>query len=200
MLEDADGRALLRERRRVTDETVAHCWELPPHTFGGAYAAFMGQRGFRADDRPPVRYVDDAQLAYVATRAREVRHVPTLRRVHGLPVTKSTVDSLPPPACDARQVHDFWHVLFGVNTSVLGEAALKVGIERAPSLRGTRRGWRASSSREGRVVVESRVSQAHAALSTAALRTRRLCESALRTRQLQHTPLVVRGQSKAASC
>jgi ubiquinone biosynthesis protein COQ4 len=75
MLEDADGRALLRERRRVTDETVAHCWELPPHTFGGAYAAFMGQRGFRADDRPPVRYVDDAQLAYVATRAREVRRV-----------------------------------------------------------------------------------------------------------------------------
>jgi len=75
MLEDADGRALLRERRRVTDEAVARCWELPPHTFGGAYAAFMGQRGFRADDRPPVRYVDDAQLAYVATRAREVRSV-----------------------------------------------------------------------------------------------------------------------------
>jgi ubiquinone biosynthesis protein Coq4 len=41
----------------------------------------------------------------------------------------STFDSLPLAVCDARQVHDFWHVLFGVNTSVLGEAALKVRVQ-----------------------------------------------------------------------
>lgn len=27
---------------------------------------------FRADERPPVRFVDDGELAYVAARAREV--------------------------------------------------------------------------------------------------------------------------------
>lgn len=39
------------------------------------------------------RFVDDAELAYVITRA--------------------------------RQVHDFWHVLFGCHTNVFGEVALK---------------------------------------------------------------------------
>ena len=37
------------------DAAVARCWELPPGTFGAAYAGFMGSRGFHADDRPPVR-------------------------------------------------------------------------------------------------------------------------------------------------
>jgi ubiquinone biosynthesis protein COQ4 len=46
---------------------------LPPGTFGRAYGDFMAARSFRADDRPPVRFVDDEELAYVATRAREVR-------------------------------------------------------------------------------------------------------------------------------
>lgn len=41
-------------------------------TFGRAYADFMGSRGFEADQRPPTRFVDDAELAYVATRYREV--------------------------------------------------------------------------------------------------------------------------------
>jgi hypothetical protein len=41
----------------------------------------------------PHRFVDDAELAYVVQRAREV--------------------------------HDFWHVLFGCHTNVFGELALK---------------------------------------------------------------------------
>lgn len=49
---------------------------LPEGTFGRAYGDFMGARGFRADDRPPVRFVDDEELAYVATRAREARPSP----------------------------------------------------------------------------------------------------------------------------
>ena len=46
---------------------------LPEGTFGRAYGDFMAARSFRADDRPPVRFVDDEELAYVATRAREAR-------------------------------------------------------------------------------------------------------------------------------
>jgi hypothetical protein len=38
------------------DEAVAPCWEMPPGTFGAAYAGFMGSRGFHADDRPPVGF------------------------------------------------------------------------------------------------------------------------------------------------
>ncbi len=45
---------------------------------------------------PPLRFVDDEELAYVLTRMREV--------------------------------HDFWHVLFGCHTNVFGELALK-GLE-----------------------------------------------------------------------
>ena len=81
----------------------------------------MGDRNFQADDRcainalipcqplspacmrfchtccinrrPPVRFLDDEELAYVAQRSREI--------------------------------HDFWHVLFGCHTNVFGELALK---------------------------------------------------------------------------
>ena len=88
-----EGRRLLAERPRVTDASVARAWDLPESTFGGAYARFMESRGFRADERPPVRFVDDPELAWVATRCREV--------------------------------HDFWHVLFGCHTNVFGEVALK---------------------------------------------------------------------------
>jgi ubiquinone biosynthesis protein COQ4 len=45
---------------------------MAPGTFGRAYADFMGARGFHADDRSPVRFIDDEELAYVVTRAREV--------------------------------------------------------------------------------------------------------------------------------
>ena len=93
MLHSAEGRELLADRPRITDAAVARCWDLPPTTFGGAYAQFMGERGFRADERPAVRFVDDPELAWVAARAREV--------------------------------HDFWHVLFDCHTNVFGESALK---------------------------------------------------------------------------
>ncbi|KAI8475649.1 MAG: ubiquinone biosynthesis protein [Monoraphidium minutum] len=72
MRADATGRQILAERPRVTDASVARCWEMPPGTFGAAYAGFMGDRSFHADDRPPVRFVDDEELAYVVARAREV--------------------------------------------------------------------------------------------------------------------------------
>lgn len=82
------------ERPRVISAKVGHAWDLPPNTFGAAYARFMGSRNFSPDDRPPVRFMDTDELAYVAMRAREV--------------------------------HDFWHTLFGLPTNLIGESALKV--------------------------------------------------------------------------
>jgi hypothetical protein len=37
-------------------------------SFGREYAQFMGVRSFSPAERPPVRFVDDAELAYVAAR------------------------------------------------------------------------------------------------------------------------------------
>lgn len=89
-----EGQRVLVDRPRVTSKSMARTWEMPPNTFGGAYAKFMGDRNFSADDRPPVRFMDSEDLAYIATRAREA--------------------------------HDFWHVLFDLPTSVMGELALKM--------------------------------------------------------------------------
>jgi ubiquinone biosynthesis protein COQ4 len=77
----------------VQDDFLKKCGDAAPDTFGARYHAFMLKRGFSADDRPPVRFVDDTELAYVATRY--------------------------------RQVHDFWHTIFGCNTTLLGETTLK---------------------------------------------------------------------------
>jgi ubiquinone biosynthesis protein COQ4 len=93
MARNETGRLLLAERPHITDAVVSPAWDMPDGTFGAAYANFMGARGFKADERPQVRFVDDPELAWVVARAREV--------------------------------HDFWHVLFGCHTNVFGEVALK---------------------------------------------------------------------------
>lgn len=94
MKRSESGRKVLDMKPRVTDrDTLEKLQDMPASTFGGAYYSFMKNRGFHADERPAVRCIDDPELAYVATRVREV--------------------------------HDFWHVLFGCHTDVLGEAALK---------------------------------------------------------------------------
>ncbi|CAM8882259.1 hypothetical protein QQ045_020238 [Rhodiola kirilowii] len=67
-----EGRAVLLERPRVISANVGHAWDMPPNTFGAAYAKFMGSRNFSPDDRPPVRFMETDELAYVTMRAREV--------------------------------------------------------------------------------------------------------------------------------
>lgn len=73
MKRSEEGRRVLEERPRVTDAvTLSRAKGMPPHTFGGAYASFMDTRGFHADERPAVKFIDDPELAYVAARMREV--------------------------------------------------------------------------------------------------------------------------------
>lgn len=66
------GRRLLEERPLINSRTLERCKNLPEGTFGQAYASFMIKRGFDADDRPVVRFVDNEELAYVALRMRQV--------------------------------------------------------------------------------------------------------------------------------
>ncbi|CAI5507641.1 unnamed protein product [Closterium sp. Naga37s-1] len=89
-----EGRAILEEKPRVADATLQAAEQCGRGTFGAAYAHFMRSRRFEPHERPPVRFVDDPELAYVATRLREV--------------------------------HDFWHTIFALPTTVSGELALKL--------------------------------------------------------------------------
>eukprot|EP00252_Welwitschia_mirabilis_P001797 TRINITY_DN1173_c0_g1_i4.p1 TRINITY_DN1173_c0_g1~~TRINITY_DN1173_c0_g1_i4.p1 ORF type:complete len:243 (+),score=55.62 TRINITY_DN1173_c0_g1_i4:406-1134(+) len=72
MSRNEEGRLVLQEKPRVISSAVSHAWDLPDNTFGAAYAKFMGTRNFSPDDRPPVRFMETEELAYVATRTREI--------------------------------------------------------------------------------------------------------------------------------
>ncbi|KAL8106084.1 hypothetical protein AgCh_029768 [Apium graveolens] len=65
MKRSPDGRVMLLY------EKVGYAWDLPLNTFGAANASFMGSRNFSPDDRPPVRFMETEELAYVAMRACE---------------------------------------------------------------------------------------------------------------------------------
>ncbi|KAG5180754.1 ubiquinone biosynthesis protein Coq4 [Tribonema minus] len=74
MLQDPDGIELLRERPQLDEHSVdlEALGQLPSGTFGKAYADFMAHNQFTPDSRLPVRFVDDADLAYVMARYRQV--------------------------------------------------------------------------------------------------------------------------------
>jgi hypothetical protein len=161
---------------RSQDELLERCRSMPPGTFGAAYAAFMGDRHFHADDRPPVRCVmwqccqnkkqSTGSLAQLQADAQTRWRAPcaqsrtaaaaalgvvggSAQRLHSSArVGKATkIPTYPPHASNAasrrsfvddaelayvitraREVHDFWHVLFDCHTNVFGELALK-GLE-----------------------------------------------------------------------
>ncbi|GAA0187284.1 hypothetical protein LIER_34572 [Lithospermum erythrorhizon] len=70
-----EGMEILRDRPRVISSTVEHLYDMPPNTFGGTYAKFMGKRNFSPDDRTPVRFCDTDDLAYVVMRSREAHDI-----------------------------------------------------------------------------------------------------------------------------
>ena len=67
------GKRILQEKPRIRMNTIdlEECSRLPANTFGAAYAMFMNSHGYSPDDRAPVRYVDDPDLAYIMCRYRE---------------------------------------------------------------------------------------------------------------------------------
>jgi len=91
----ASGRALLKEKRLVTEASLnlPALRLLPKNTLGKAYVDFMDKYGYSPNERSVVRFMCDEELAYVMARY--------------------------------RQVHDFWHVLCDVPPTILGEVALK---------------------------------------------------------------------------
>ncbi|KAL8675244.1 MAG: hypothetical protein Q9168_000364 [Polycauliona sp. 1 TL-2023] len=95
MLSSSTGRRILRDRPRITSQTMSlqHLRTLPENSVGRAYASWLDQEGVSPDTRDQVRYIDNEECAYVMQRYREC--------------------------------HDFYHALTGLPVMVEGEVALK---------------------------------------------------------------------------
>ncbi|MCJ1248620.1 Ubiquinone biosynthesis protein [Trapelia coarctata] len=95
MLSSPTGRRILRDRPRISSQTMslAHLRTLPEKSVGYAYAAWLDREGVSPDTRDSVKYIDNEECAYVMQRYRES--------------------------------HDFYHTLTGLPVMVEGEVALK---------------------------------------------------------------------------
>jgi ubiquinone biosynthesis protein COQ4 len=95
MLSDPTGRRILRDRPRITSQSLnlEYLRSLPENTVGRAYISWLDREGVSPDTRDPVRYIDDPECAYVMQRYREC--------------------------------HDFYHALTGLPVYREGEVALK---------------------------------------------------------------------------
>ncbi|KAA8645662.1 hypothetical protein EYZ11_002487 [Aspergillus tanneri] len=95
MLSDPTGRQILRDRPRITSDTLPlpYLRSLPENSVGRTYAAWLDREGVSPDTRDDVKYIDDEECAYVMQRYREC--------------------------------HDFYHAVTGLPTFVEGELALK---------------------------------------------------------------------------
>ncbi|OOQ90700.1 Ubiquinone biosynthesis protein coq4, mitochondrial [Penicillium brasilianum] len=95
MLSDPTGRRILRDRPRITSETLqmSYLRTLPENSVGRTYATWLDREGVSPDTRDNVQYIDDEECAYVMQRYREC--------------------------------HDFYHAVTGLPIFVEGELALK---------------------------------------------------------------------------
>lgn len=95
MLSDATGRRILRDRPRITSQSMSLAFlrTLPENSVGRSYAAWLDREGVSPDTRDQVKYIDHEECAYVMQRYREC--------------------------------HDFYHALTGLPVMVEGEIALK---------------------------------------------------------------------------
>jgi len=66
------ARPSLRADARFSRGALAARAAAAPRSLGGAHAAFMLSHGFAAAERAPVRFVADAELAFVLARYRDV--------------------------------------------------------------------------------------------------------------------------------
>lgn len=95
MLSDPTGRRILRDRPRITSETMtlSYLRTLPDNSVGRTYAKWLDREGVSPDTRDSVKYIDDEECAYAMQRYREC--------------------------------HDFYHAVTGLPIFVEGELALK---------------------------------------------------------------------------
>lgn len=86
MLSDPIGRQILKERPRMTSTSLdlEYLKSLPSNTIGNTYIQWLEKEGVSPDTRVPVRYIDDAELAYIYQRYRECHDF--YHSITGLPI------------------------------------------------------------------------------------------------------------------
>jgi len=74
MLNDKVGCEILNEKPIIDTDTciIEDLLTLPKNTFGYTYAKFMNRNGITSDTRSHVHYVDNAELAYIMKRYRQI--------------------------------------------------------------------------------------------------------------------------------
>lgn len=95
MLSDPTGRRILRDKPRITSQSMRleELRKMDDGTVGRAYAAWLDREGVTPDTRDAVKYIDDPEEAYVMQRYRET--------------------------------HDFTHAITGLPVIIEGELAVK---------------------------------------------------------------------------
>lgn len=88
MLASPTGRRILRDRPRITSTSLdlSRLRSLPSNTVGASYVAWLDREGVSPDTRPAVRYIDDAECAYVMQRYRECHDF--YHALTGLPIVR----------------------------------------------------------------------------------------------------------------
>lgn len=88
MLSSPTGRRILRDRPRITSATLdlARLRALPRNTVGATYVSWLDREGVSPDTRDAVRYIDDAECAYVMQRYRESHDF--YHALTGLPIVR----------------------------------------------------------------------------------------------------------------
>jgi ubiquinone biosynthesis protein COQ4 len=95
MEETEEGRRILTEQPRITEETTnfKNLKNYPENTLGYSYYKYMSDNNFTPDERPVAKYIPDLELAYICQRYKET--------------------------------HDFYHTLLGYGRTVPEELAVK---------------------------------------------------------------------------
>uniref|UniRef100_A0A1I7TKD3 4-hydroxy-3-methoxy-5-polyprenylbenzoate decarboxylase n=1 Tax=Caenorhabditis tropicalis TaxID=1561998 RepID=A0A1I7TKD3_9PELO len=95
MESDVVGKRLLREKPRISNESVDREWlsKLPNGTLGKHYSDFLVRLNTSPNARPTVKYIDNLEHLYVMQRYRET--------------------------------HDFTHIALEQKTNMLGEVTVK---------------------------------------------------------------------------
>ena len=72
------GRAVLQDRPLINSSTLplAALQAMPEGSFGSIYARFLERHDFSPDERSPVQFLDDPDLAYVMLRYRQAACAP----------------------------------------------------------------------------------------------------------------------------
>ncbi|KAK3693790.1 ubiquinone biosynthesis protein coq-4 [Podospora appendiculata] len=88
MLASPTGRRILRDRPRITSSSLnlPALRQLPPNTVGHTYVTWLDREGVTPDSRSAVRYIDDAECAYVMQRYRECHDF--YHALTGLPIVR----------------------------------------------------------------------------------------------------------------